>query len=359
MKTSASRTTGSVSDFLQDFGDILWRPAVIEYPERSDEVIVGGYCVLQSGRRREALALASNGTVVRPNFIDNEKLRATLWFLKGDCFHLHRPFPISHSRTVFQLFDSDTGERLEPYKFAVVPARQDFEGIPVPEKNRMRRVAGNADTPVKFLDGGCATTLQMDALLQTTTGAGLNSFRSVLDWGIGCGRVARFMTEFLAPGTQLTGADIDEFNLAWCRDNLPNTRTLLFPLMPPTQANTHNFDLIYGMSVLTHLTEEAQRAWLAELARILVPGGIAYLTFNGATSALYQGRDSSVVKSLRTRGISDERSDPALGQEMTEYYRATYQTTQHVTSVAGAYFAVLGHYPHMFGAQDVLILRRS
>ncbi|MBV8801227.1 MAG: class I SAM-dependent methyltransferase [Alphaproteobacteria bacterium] len=339
-------------------GDVLWRPAVTEYPGQPDQVIVGGYCVVGPGRHRETLQLASDGASVSPNFIDNERLKAILAFLQGDCFHLHKPWPISGSRVVFQLRDRETGDIVEPFKFAVVPGKADFDRIPLPGKDRMRRVAGTADTPVKFLDGGCAAALQMDALLQATTGRRLNQFKSVLDWGVGCGRVARFVKERLVPSARLTGADIDDFNLEWCRENLPELRTLLFPLMPPTKARGSSFDLVYGLSVLTHLTESVQRAWFVELARLLKPGGIAYLTFNGLIAALYQGRSSSVLDSIQARGISDEMRDPALGEAMTGYYRVTFQAYPHVTAAVEPMFSVLAHYPHMFGVQDVLILER-
>ena len=37
--------------------------------------------------------------------------------------------------------------------------------------------------------------------------------------------------------------------------------------------------LVYGFSVFTHI-DEFETAWLAEIRRILRPGGVAYLTIN-------------------------------------------------------------------------------
>jgi SAM-dependent methyltransferase len=41
-----------------------------------------------------------------------------------------------------------------------------------------------------------------------------------------------------------------------------------------------SLDLVYAHSVLTHLTEPTATAWLAEVARVLRPGGLALMTFH-------------------------------------------------------------------------------
>jgi len=49
----------------------------------------------------------------------------------------------------------------------------------------------------------------------------------------------------------------------------------------PLPFDVHNLDWIYGLLVITHLSEEALNAWLAEFHRILKPGSILTLTTNG------------------------------------------------------------------------------
>jgi len=52
-------------------------------------------------------------------------------------------------------------------------------------------------------------------------------------------------------------------------------------LEPPTEFPDDTFDFIYGISVLTHLPEMLQFAWMNELSRVLKPGGLLYITTHG------------------------------------------------------------------------------
>jgi len=57
-------------------------------------------------------------------------------------------------------------------------------------------------------------------------------------------------------------------------------------LQPPTGLPAQGFDLVYGISVLSHLSEPDQFAWLAELARLTRPGALLLLSTLGADVSL-------------------------------------------------------------------------
>lgn len=82
---------------------------------------------------------------------------------------------------------------------------------------------------------------------------------------------------------QIHGGDIDAVNIGWCRENIPDVDFRLLPLMPRTDYEDGYFDVVFGISVFTHLREEIQDAWLQELARIVKPGGYAMLSVMGPT----------------------------------------------------------------------------
>ena len=48
--------------------------------------------------------------------------------------------------------------------------------------------------------------------------------------------------------------------------------------MPPLPFDNEFFDFIFSISVLTHIPEDMQFAWLAELNRVLKVGGTALLS---------------------------------------------------------------------------------
>ena len=91
---------------------------------------------------------------------------------------------------------------------------------------------------------------------------------SVLDFGCGCGRVTRYWSGFAG---SVAGSDIDGPAVAWCRSNLAFARFEQNRLEPPLAFERESFDLVYALSVFTHLTGELQLAWRDELRRVLRP----------------------------------------------------------------------------------------
>lgn len=131
-----------------------------------------------------------------------------------------------------------------------------------------------------------------------------NSSR-VLDWGCGPGRVIRHLPPLLGPQFQVYGTDYNLKSVKWCKKNLAsihfnhNTGDAKLPY-----ANDF-FDLIYGISVLTHLSRVEHIFWIEELSRVLKPGGLLLLTTQGQNfRSKLSRREKSVFDAGRliTRG---------------------------------------------------------
>lgn len=102
--------------------------------------------------------------------------------------------------------------------------------------------------------------------------------KRVLDFGCGTGRVLRhFQTE--ASEGEFWGCDIHAPSISWLSENLPNCHVFQNQDIAELPIESNYFDLIYVISVFTHLTASWQ-AWLAELRRVLRPGGILLNTFH-------------------------------------------------------------------------------
>jgi SAM-dependent methyltransferase len=135
----------------------------------------------------------------------------------------------------------------------------------------MVRVAGTADAEW-FLRSGRAA---YDAIAGHVP---LDSLESVLDFGCGCGRVTRYWSDF---DGSVSGSDVNAKAIDWCRDNLGFASFERNMLAPPLDFDAESFDLVYALSVFTHLTAELQLAWRDEMLRVLRPGGLLLLTTHG------------------------------------------------------------------------------
>src|ERR1051325_7603490 len=104
--------------------------------------------------------------------------------------------------------------------------------------------------------------------------------KRVLDFGCGAGRTLRhFLDE--AAHAEIWGADIDTPSIEWLQANLcPPLHVLRNDEAPPLALEPASFDLIWALSVFTHLTDQSS-AWLAELHRLLKPDGLLVATYMG------------------------------------------------------------------------------
>jgi SAM-dependent methyltransferase len=101
-----------------------------------------------------------------------------------------------------------------------------------------------------------------------------------LDFGCGAGRTLRhFLAE--ARVAEIYGCDIDEPSIAWLAGNLsPPLHVLRNDEAPPLPLDDDSFDLVWAISVFTHLADLCAD-WLVELHRILGAEGLLITTIAG------------------------------------------------------------------------------
>jgi SAM-dependent methyltransferase len=73
-----------------------------------------------------------------------------------------------------------------------------------------------------------------------------------LDFGSGSGRVARHISAI--DSIELTGVDVDPRGVAWCRTHLRGDFRVI-NTEPPLPFPDASFDVIYAISIFTHLDE--------------------------------------------------------------------------------------------------------
>jgi SAM-dependent methyltransferase len=103
----------------------------------------------------------------------------------------------------------------------------------------------------------------------------------ILDWGCGPARIIRHLPSVIGNGCTYFGTDYNPKSIDWCSQNLPGIAFNLNSLEAKLPYPNEFFDVIYGISIFTHLSEKMHYDWFGELSRILKPGGIMFLTTQG------------------------------------------------------------------------------
>ena len=229
--------------------------------------------------------------------------------------------------------------------------------LPWPEANRRFRVHGSEEFEPFILEGYSAAK-KICSILEHYTKLDLSKVK-LLDWGCGCGRVNRWLVDVFE---ELWGVDIDEDNVSWCRSHLPHSDHWSgISLAPPTHFADKSFDVVIGVSVFTHLNEVSQIEWLAELMRIVRPGGYALVTVHGTSSSHRFGLDPRTMNEWQKKGFMD--LGPSLDLEevfgYTEDYRGSLHTSAYIKKIWAKYAHIVKILPSVIGNhQDVILLQK-
>ncbi len=175
----------------------------------------------------------------------------------------------------------------------------------------------------------------------------------ICEWGCGPARILRHFPEILeGKGAEFYGSDYNTLTIDWCRATFPDITFSNNRLTPPLPYESDFFDVLYCISVFTHLSMENQTLWLEECLRVLKPGGLFLLSVHGdaCISGLFIGEktlyesEGCVVRDCVTEGK----------RTYTAYNSPEFMREQFLKNLD-----IVEFIEGQNGAQDIWIVRKS
>jgi SAM-dependent methyltransferase len=217
----------------------------------------------------------------------------------------------------------------------------------------LRFRVGETTSLSRFLAVGEGTAKSIESALESL-GRSFGDFQSILDFGCGCGRTLIWFAKRF-PGKTLHGTDVDSASIEWCRAHLPAGRFFVNTMLPPIGYPDACFDLVYAISVFTHLSEDHQRRWISELHRVIKPGGVLLASVHGERS--WTGLSLEERDILRTKGFLFKTSSKLRGV-VPDWYHTAYHSREYVMRTFSPPFTALAYAGGGLGYQDMVILRK-
>ena len=184
---------------------------------------------------------------------------------------------------------------------------------------------------------------------------------TILDWGCGTGRIIQHLHQF-HPYALLYGTDTNHEMIVWNQKHINDAYFTEIADTCKTIFPPNYFDLIYGISVFTHLSATMQTQWILELARICKPGGILLVT----TMGLHYEKQllKSEKNNLIENGIVEKEFKTNKGIHIGNRNYAVYETAAYFEALIKDHFTVLQYFDGVnnsdkFGGQDLWILQKK
>ena len=162
-----------------------------------------------------------------------------------------------------------------------------------------------------------------------------------LDFGSGSGRVLVPLHELCLKHSpsgepvEWFGSDVDRQAIAWAQKNLGSIAEFVVnEPMPPLPFEDEFFDFIFSISVFTHIREDMQFAWLAELSRVLKIGGSALFS----TLSLDLLKNSLSAAALRKGFYYIDGGKGTDG--LPRFYRDTHHSRDYIEREWSRYFSI-------------------
>jgi SAM-dependent methyltransferase len=214
----------------------------------------------------------------------------------------------------------------------VIPPRR-VDGVPGRIHFNDFMFSGEADDGVQWYVGGARNVIDLLERSLTAAGRSLSDVGAVTDFGCGYGRVIRLLVEQVEP-RKVYATDLIREGVAFCAGefgvNPIFTSGKGVPTLPPT-------DLLYAISVQTHVPAPVGRDLLTAWGASIEPNGVLFFTTHNpdtaATPAQY-GIDNSLAPQLSARLEQDGFAYAPYAHYLGDTYGVAWHTPEHVAELA-------------------------
>ena len=208
----------------------------------------------------------------------------------------------------------------------------------------------SSKNPIRdYLADGWRTLSELMVILETVDRP-LLKMASTLEFAAGFGRFTRHLSRTL-PG-RVTCADVLPGSIDFLREQF-GVRTVLTTHDPVATTFEEQYDLVFVLSMFTHMPARIWQPWLQAVARAVAPGGLLVFSVCNETAAIEHGL---AFDEAGTCFIPSSES-PSLAIDV---YGTMFTTRQFVEQqVEGAFGRKPTHYfPYGFwGGQDAVVMQ--
>lgn len=155
--------------------------------------------------------------------------------------------------------------------------KSEHPDVPVPPQSMLYDIQGNCDVN-GYYQSGKMHAMEIARLISEVSP---EKSLKILEWGCGPARVLQHLAAIDGRQWELYGSDYNVRIVDWCRQHFQGIHFLHNGLQPPVQMESGSIDVFYCISVFTHLSEASHHQWIAEILRLLKPGGLFIGTFHG------------------------------------------------------------------------------
>ena len=204
-----------------------------------------------------------------------------------------------------------------------------------------------------YLSDGWRTTLELQQLLEGQNRS-LRQCGSFLEFACGHGRFTRHLVNYMAVDN-ISVSDVVPGSIDFLQAHWP-VKGFYSTIAPEELMIPQRYELIFVLSLFSHLPSSTWSAWLQKLYNALEPGGLLIFSTHGEKCARMAG------VSLNDEGYAFYASSESSALD-GETYGCTYTSPAYVQAqvqqILGSKAAVQITPNHFWGNQDAVILKAT